>query len=138
MSARFDRVRRFWETLAPESLPAIAEVYAGDVHFRDPFNDFRGREPLREILSGMFDKLESPTFKVLQVIEQGADAVLVWHFDFRARGEAWRIHGVSRVKLDETGRVAVHHDYWDAAGELYAKLPLIGPVVRWLGRRFAG
>ena len=138
MSARFDRVRLFWEALAPESLARIAEVYADDVHFRDPFNDFRDREALRRILAGMFDKLESPTFKVVQVIEQGADAVLVWDFDFRARGKAWRIHGVSHVKLDAADRVAVHHDYWDAAGELYAKLPLIGPAVRWLGRRFAG
>jgi len=29
----------------------------------------------------------------------------------------------------------LHRDYWDAAGELYAKLPLIGAVMRWLRRR---
>ena len=32
------------------------------------------------------------------------------------------------------GRVAEHRDYWDAAGELYARLPLIGPPMRLLLR----
>jgi len=38
---------------------------------------------------------------------------------------------------DGRGKVVAHRDYWDAAEELYAKLPLLGPLVRLLGRRFA-
>jgi hypothetical protein len=33
--------------------------------------------------------------------------------------------------------VVWHRDYWDAAGELYAKLPLVGPLMRFLARRMA-
>ena len=46
-----------------------------------------------------------------------------------------KIHGASHLKFDTTGRIAYHRDYWDAADELYAKLPLIGPVMRYLKRR---
>jgi hypothetical protein len=37
--------------------------------------------------------------------------------------------------LDEAGRITLHRDYWDAAEELYEKLPLIGGLMRWLKRR---
>jgi hypothetical protein len=37
--------------------------------------------------------------------------------------------------LDEAGRITVHRDYWDAAEELYEKLPLVGRLMRWLKRR---
>jgi steroid delta-isomerase len=41
------------------------------------------------------------------------------------------------VRFDDAGRVAWHRDYWDAAEELYAKLPVVGAVVRMLRRRGA-
>lgn len=46
-----------------------------------------------------------------------------------------RIHGGSHLQLDPSGRILVHRDYWDAAEELYEKLPLIGALMRWLRRR---
>jgi len=33
--------------------------------------------------------------------------------------------------------VTLHRDYWDAANELYAQLPLIGALMRWLRRQLA-
>jgi hypothetical protein len=35
------------------------------------------------------------------------------------------------------GRVIRHRDYWDAAQELYEKMPVIGGLMRWLRRRAA-
>ena len=46
-----------------------------------------------------------------------------------------RIHGATLLRFDADGRISEHRDYWDAAGELYAKLPLIGPLMRWLKHR---
>jgi hypothetical protein len=52
-------------------------------------------------------------------------------------GVVQTIHGASHVRLDECGKIRYHRDYWDAADELYAKLPLIEPVMRLLKRRLA-
>jgi len=41
------------------------------------------------------------------------------------------------VRFGADGRVTYHRDYWDAAGELYAKLPLVGPLMRFLARKMA-
>ena len=57
----------------------------------------------------------------------------------RGRGAAALcIHGASHLQFDDNGRVAVHRDYWDAAEELYEKLPVVGGLMRWLRRRAAG
>jgi steroid delta-isomerase len=65
--------------------------------------------------------------------------MLTWDMTFRIRRlrprESRTIHGATHLKFDAAGRIAYHRDYWDAAEELYAKLPLIGPVMRWLRRR---
>lgn len=47
------------------------------------------------------------------------------------------IHGASHIRLAADGKITYHRDYWDAAGGLYVKLPLIGPVLRLLHRRLA-
>lgn len=132
-------LREFWETLTPATLDRVGEVYADDAYFRDPFNEVRGSAALRGILGHMFATLEAPTFEILEVISDDAGTVLVWDFRFRIRAlqpaRERRIHGVSHVRFAPDGRVAYHRDYWDAAGELYATLPLIGPLARWLARR---
>ena len=42
------------------------------------------------------------------------------------------IRGATLVRFDTQGRVTLHRDYWDAAEELYEKLPLLGTLMRWL------
>jgi hypothetical protein len=39
------------------------------------------------------------------------------------------------LRFAPDGRIAMHRDYWDAAEELYEKLPLLGGLMRWLKRR---
>jgi hypothetical protein len=45
------------------------------------------------------------------------------------------IRGASHVRFASDGRVAYHRDYWDAAEELYEKLPVVGSLMRWLKTR---
>lgn len=136
-----ERLVAYWEGLTPEAVARIAEVYAPDAYFRDPFNEARGLEALRRVFGHMYASLEDPRFRVIEAIGGGDAAVLLWDFEFRVRawqpGKVRRIHGATHVRFAPDGRVAYHRDYWDAAGELYAQLPLVGPLARFLARRFS-
>ena len=140
-AAALARLKAYWEGLTQERVGGLDAVYAPEVRFRDPFNDVRGIEELRRIFGRMYETLEEPRFAITETILEGDRAVLVWDFDFRIK--AWkprvtqRIHGLSVVRFGADGRVTDHRDYWDAAGELYAKLPLVGPLVRYLARKMA-
>lgn len=141
MSEGAQRFTVFWEQLTRERVASIGEYYTGDAYFRDPFNEVRGVPELRRIFDHMFETLHEPRFRILQVVEQGGEAFFVWDFTFRVK--KWKpdvtqtIHGSSHIRFASDGRVSYHRDYWDAAGELYSKLPLIGALMRWLARRMA-
>lgn len=135
-----ERVRAFFESISPQSLQRIDEIYAADACFKDPFNEVRGVEAIRRIFTHMFEQVQAPRFVVREVVADGRQAFLTWDFLFRARrlGDAEQvIHGASHLRFGADGRVTYHRDYWDAAEELYEKMPLLGGLMRLLKRRAA-
>jgi ketosteroid isomerase-like protein len=134
------RVRAFFESISPQALRRLDEVYAADAWFKDPFNEVRGVEPIRRIFEHMFEQVDSPRFVVREVVAEGDSAFLTWDFLFRARrlGDGEQvIRGASHLRFDADGRVIYHRDYWDAAEELYEKIPLLGGLMRAVKRRAA-
>jgi steroid delta-isomerase len=131
-----DRLVRLYEHLTPARLPELTALYAVDAHFKDPFNEVRGVPAIARIFAHMFANLDQPRFVVLQRLAQGDQAFLTWEFRFHLR--RWRpdveqcIRGATLLSFDAQGRVVRHRDYWDAAEELYEKLPLLGPLMRRL------
>ena len=138
-SASLHRLVDFWQTLTPEMVPSLPDVYSEDAHFRDPFNEVNGIEPIKRIFADMFVRLEQPRFTIIETIEQDHGALLIWDFDFQTRTlrplQKRRIHGTSHIRFAADGRVQYHRDYWDAAGELYEQLPLVGSLMRFLKKR---
>lgn len=137
---RVARVQDFFETLSLESIRDIEKVYAEDAQFKDPFNDVRGIAEVRRIFKLITTQVEVPNFGVTHAVCQGDDAFLTWDFGFRMK--RWRedeqvIHGASHIRFAADGRVVYHRDYWDAAEELYEKLPVLGILMRWLKRQAA-
>jgi hypothetical protein len=55
----------------------------------------------------------------------------------RFQREEQLVRGGSHLRLDGAGRITMHRDYWDAAEELYEKLPVVGGLMRWLKGRVA-
>lgn len=136
-----DEIKRYFESLTPESVGEMGRYYTSDAYFRDPFNEVTGLEKIRPIFAHMFEAMHEPRFFVREHVVQGDRVVLIWDFDFRIKrykpAVTQRIHGLSVLKLAADGRITWHRDYWDAAGELYEKLPVIGGLMRWLKRKFA-
>lgn len=139
MDDRVDALVRFFETLTPQSIADLPRFYREGCRFKDPFNDVRGLPALEMIFRHMFEQLDAPRFIVRERLVEMPRALLTWDFEFRFR--RWqpritqRIHGASLLAFDDAGLVAVHRDYWDAAEELYEKLPGIGALLRLLKRQ---
>jgi hypothetical protein len=129
----------FFESLTPTKLGQLAALYHADARFVDPFNDVRGLPAIEAIFRHMFVALEEPRFVVTGQVVQGAQCFLLWDFHFRFKrfdtDTAQTIHGTSHLVFSDDGLVTLHRDYWDAAQELYEKLPLIGGLMRWLKKR---
>ena len=137
--AAVQQLVQFFEQLKPQDLPRLPELYAADARFKDPFNDVQGLAAIERIFAHMFDALDSPHFIVTERIEQGQQCFLVWNFRFRFRRfdtQSWQtVRGGTHLVFNSEGLVTLHRDYWDAAEELYEKLPVVGSLMRWLKRR---
>jgi steroid delta-isomerase len=133
------RLEALYAGLTPERTGELHQVYSADAYFRDPFNEVRGPAAIERIFVHMFSQVDSPRFVILERAVDGDTAWLTWDLEYRARPGTplRRIHGASQLQFDADGRVRRHRDYWDAAGELYETLPLLGGVLRMLRKRLA-
>ena len=136
--ARVDRIVALFEGLQREDVARLAELYTPDARFKDPFNEVQGTAAIRGIFEHMFVALNEPRFVIRDRIVQGDQCFLTWDFQFRMKRfnpDEQCIRGGSHLVLAADGRIQLHRDYWDAAEELYEKLPLVGGLMRWLKKR---
>lgn len=135
MSAALAGVVRFYETLDAEAVHRVPAVYAADASFKDPFNEVAGHAAIVRIFRHMFVQVHEPRFVVTSSVLQGSQAFLCWEFHFRMKrlvDGPQCIRGATHLHFGPNGLVTRHRDYWDAAEELYEKLPLLGGLMRWL------
>lgn len=130
------RLVQWYESLSPAQLTQLPACYAANAHFKDPFNDVQGVAQIHSIFAHMFATLDHPRFRVTHQMVQGQQAFLAWEFHFAMRrwraGQMQCIQGVSLLSINAEGLVQEHRDYWDTAEELYAKLPVLQVLMRWL------
>ncbi len=127
---------RFYETLSRERLDELRRLATPTVRFKDPFNDLRGIEALIGATAAMF-RFGTPRFEILDAALSERAGYLLWRYTVdTASPRPWTIDGMTELRFDAAGLIAEHIDHWDAAGQLYEKLPLIGGLLRRIKRRF--
>ena len=133
-----DSLVTFFETISPENLAEFPRHYSDDAFFKDPFNEVRGVSAIQHIFTHMFSQVAEPRFRITERVVDENAAMLVWEFHYRVaifgRERQQMIRGATHLKFDAAGKVYWHRDYWDAAEELYAGLPLVGCLMRGLKR----
>jgi hypothetical protein len=132
-------VANFFQDLSPQSVSQLHTVYDAQARFKDPFNEVQGLAEIERIFRHMYVALDQPHFVVTGQVVDGTQAFLTWEFRFRFKRfdsiTVQAVRGASHVQFNDQGLVTMHRDYWDAAEELYEKLPVVGGVMRWLKKR---
>lgn len=136
MKEKLESLLAWYQGLSPVTLHRIECFYTGDALFKDPFNEFRSRESLRQTYAHMFTKLDSPRFLISKSAIQGNQAFAVWEMRFEVNKRPMIIHGCSHFHFNEDGLVQYHRDYWDTSEELYEKIPVIGFFLKNIKKKF--
>jgi hypothetical protein len=133
------RLAQFFEALTPQSVAQLPTLYDAQARFKDPFNEVQGLPEIERIFRHMYEALDGPHFVITGQLVDGAQAFLTWEFRFRFKRfdthTLQTVRGGSHILFNEQGLVTLHRDYWDAAEELYEKLPWVGGLMRWLKKR---
>ena len=125
----------FFEALTVENAHLTETIYSADAFFKDPFNEVTGVAEIRRLFVHMFSQVDAPRFVVTNQVLQGDQAFLTWDFLFRMKRfstDEQCIRGATHLRFDDDGKCCLHRDYWDAAEELYEKLPVLGSLMRLL------
>jgi steroid Delta-isomerase len=127
---------RLFEELSMERLEGIEKFVSGDIQFKDPFNDLAGIDAFRRLLVKTLNDVKDPKFQVTHRAWTDDVLFLRWSFQGEVEGlNHWTVQGMSEVRFDERGLVCQHIDHWDASEQFYAKLPIIGAIIRLIRRR---
>jgi hypothetical protein len=139
--AALDRFRALFSRFAPDRIERLVEdTYAADVWFDDTLKTIRGRDELHRYLHESASAVEDCRVEVDDACTNGGgDYYLRWRMTIRfrrfARGRDTRSIGMSHLRFDRAGRVALQQDYWNAAAGLYQHVPLLGAGIRAIQRR---
>lgn len=127
-----------FENLTPETLAQLPALLDERVHFKDPFNETNGVNAMMRIFEHMFQQVYQPKFSVSRYAITGEVAYLDWQFHFStvaATTELQSITGLSRVHFNDAGKVTEHIDFWDAGEQVYAKVPVLGWLIRQVANK---
>ena len=135
-TTELNRLIEFYQNISQEMVSQeLPTIYAANARFKDPFNEVQGLGAITHIFVHMFKQVINPRFIIKTRVIQGNDAFITWEFRFHMRRFAKDeqcILGATHLRFDISGLVYEHRDYWDAAEELYEKLPVIGGLMRIL------
>ena len=138
VQAAVGRIVALFNQLGPADVARMGEFYRADARFKDPFNEVQGVPAIQAVFRHMYTALDEPRFVVKDVVVQGRQCFLSWDFLFHMKRFDRRlqtVRGATHLVFDASGLISQHRDYWDAAEELYEKLPALGALMRWLKQR---
>jgi hypothetical protein len=91
------------------------DLYAADVFFKDPMNEFRGVQRYREMIGFIQRFFQQPQLDLHEIQQNGDDIRTDWTLSWTTP-LPWqpriRIAGWSELKLDAAGQICSHIDYW--------------------------
>ena len=127
----------WYESLKDGSLKNIDLFYDENVFFKDPFNEFKGRDNLMKVFAHMFENLENPHFVILDTIANSDGVFLTWNFYLKFKGRGHKIHGSSHLKYNKENRIVYHRDYWDVGEEILLNVPFIRLMYSYFRKKLA-
>ena len=135
-----EKLSHFFETLNEGvDIEDFRTIYDDAVVFKDPFNEVKGIRAVYEVFEHMYQTLDKPGFIIKEYIDKQNVAYVKWDFTFAFKGEKNenRFEGVSRLQINNQGKIISHVDFWDAAEHIYEKMPVVGSVLRLIKRKIS-
>ena len=115
-----------FENLEVSNLSKFDNLVDKNIVFVDPFNNTIGKENFKNVFKKSLENVNSPKFKVLNLVSKKEIYYVKWKMTFKAFGKNQEIVGLSEIRLNRHGLIKFHYDYWDSFTQFYVKIPIFG------------
>jgi len=124
-----NKYKNAFENLEVTNINNLLNLVDDNVVFEDPFNKIIGKDNLRELFLEMFQKLQQPKFKVLNIFYKQNLAIIKWNFSCKIFRKDICFDGLSEVTVNN-GKIKKHLDFWDSGKNLYTQIPFLGRIFK--------
>ena len=111
-------------------------VYAEDVLFIDPTQQRKGIDAYIRAQDGLMKRCDDVFLETESVALTGNVAFVEWRMGLKIKGIEFIYPGATRLVFGNDGRITDHRDYFDFVGPTFGPVPVLGPFVRWIYKRF--
>lgn len=91
------------------------EIYADDVYFKDPMNEFRGRDRYRQMIGFIKQWFSNPRLDLHDIQQNGQEIRTDWTLRWTTP-LPWKPHisidGWTELRINDDGLIESHIDYW--------------------------
>jgi hypothetical protein len=138
--AAVERFKDFISVLSEETVRAkVREVYAEDAYFNDTLKELRGAAAIEDYMAESMGATKRVTAEITDLVAANGNYYFRWvmeiEFKNLNKGRVSRSIGMSHIRFDDRGKVALHQDYWDSTSGLFEHMPILGRFLRMIKER---
>lgn len=128
-----------FDDFRPEAIrERAAAIYAPQAYFHDGFVELEGAAAIGSYLARTATATRDMHITLEDQAVSGGEVYLRWVMRFTTSGRrsvTVAAPGMTHLRLDRSGRIVYHRDYWDAGTALAAFVPGGSPVLRAVRKR---
>jgi len=130
-----DLVKELWvktyNTAGKPDWSHILPYYDDEIHFRDSVQELRGIGEFKAMTVRLTNRSKDLKMKLLKTVQDGNDFFIEWEMILSFKKyPASSLYGMSRLTLNEQGKIAEQRDYYDLWGDIFDNIPRFGKAYR--------
>ena len=109
----------------------IIPYYSEDIVFKDTVQEIHGLQDFKAMTERLAKRSKSLEMNIENIAQNDNVYFIEWIMTLRfKRAPKSSIYGMSRVTLNDQGKIINQRDYYDLWGDIYDNIPLIGKIYR--------
>lgn len=133
-----ETIHRIFHSFAPRSdFESLRRYYAEDLIYIHPLHFVRGIDPFIRMNRRVFQRFRRVNMDIGEIVEEGPHIFLTWSMRLIPKflGPSISVEGASHLRINETGKIAYHRDFWDPFGSLIEAVPGVRVIYRAVRKR---
>ena len=117
----------------------ILPYYADDIRFKDSIQEIVGIDEFKSMTERLANRSQKLRMQIVQATMHDNVIFMEWEMTliFKKRPESV-VYGMSRVTLNDEGRIAEQRDYYDLWGDIFDNIPFMAKRYRRFMRKKFG
>lgn len=138
-----DLVKELWaKTYNTDGKPDWSHIlpyYDETIHFRDTVQELHGITEFKAMTERLTKRSKDLKMNLVRTVQHENDIFIEWEMTISfKRYPSSVMYGISRITINDQGKIAEQRDYYDLWGDIFDNIPRFGKAYRKFVKRKFG